>query len=401
MRRVRRGPAATYRRDFSAVSGSVREGGERQGMRSLRLLATTSLAVLALGVGPALDAARGGLRAALQTPAGWRTELVDGAGTVGWYASLALDSRGREGLAYYDVTHGAIKFASRAGGTWSAETVEAAPEGIGHYCSLAFDPHDNPAISYYDARDLCLRFATRSNGVWAIETVDGAGNAAAMRDELARAATGGKPPPPAEDIPNVGLYSSLAIDGQGRPHISYQDVTNADLKVAVRRDGAWLAEGGDAHGEGGGQTSLKIDPAGNASVAYYDLQDGALRFASEWNGHWSVETVDASGDVGAYASLSLDARGEPHISYLDAGRRTLRYATRRSGVWLLERVDARDRAAGNSSLALDRAGRPVIGYAGLGRGSFHVVSAGVQFEGRPDANAAGVGATLSAPPPPE
>src|ERR1044071_2086076 len=376
MRRVRRGPAATYRRDFSAVSGSVREGGERQGMRSLRLLATTSLAVLALGVGPALDATSQTRptgfvdqpAASLEGRSDYTSLVLDVHDRVhvGWYASLALDSRGREGLAYYDVTPGAIKFASRAGGTWSAETVEAAPEGIGHYCSLAFDPHDNPAISYYDARDLCLRFATRSNGVWAIETVDGAGNAAAMRDELARAANGGKTPPPAEDIPNVGLYSSLAIDGQGRPHISYQDVTNADLKVAVRRDGAWLAEVVDAHGEVGEHTSLKLDAAGNASVAYYDLQDGALRFASEWNGHWSVETVDASGDVGAYASLSLDARGEPHTSYRDAGRRPPRSPPRRSGVWLLERVDARDRAAGNSSLALDRAGRPVIGYAGLG-----------------------------------
>src|ERR1051325_7793923 len=159
MRRVRRGPAATYRRDFSAVSGSVREGGERQGMRSLRLLATTSLAVLALGVGPALDAtsqtrptgfvdqpaaslegrsdytslvldvhdrvhvawfdaSRGVLRAALQTPAGWRPGWGGGAGPVGWCPSLARDARAQEGLAFYDGTQGAIKFGSRAGGTW-------------------------------------------------------------------------------------------------------------------------------------------------------------------------------------------------------------------------------------------------------------------------------------------
>jgi hypothetical protein len=345
----------------------------------------TSLALDAAGRARVawFDPTRGALAYAVQAPAGWRSEVVDASGRVGWYASLALDSHGHEAIAYYDVTHGALKFASRDGGAWTTVTVEASDDGVGHYCSLAFDPQDEPAISYYDAHELSLKLARRSHGAWSIETVDGAGNADAMQAVVESAAAAGPAPDPGEDVPNVGLYSSLAFDRQGRAFISYQDVANADLKVAFQQDGAWRLEVVDAEGDVGEHTSLKLDAGGNPSVAYYDLQNGALKFAERHAGAWHTEAVDATGDVGAYASLALGTKGEPSISYQDASHQALRFAARHDGMWMVETVDARGRTGRNTSLALDRAGNPVIAYTVAARGAFRLISASVLFAGRP------------------
>ena len=69
---------------------------------------------------------------------------------------------------------------------------------------------------------------------------------------------------------DVGVYTSIALDSNNYPHISYSDNTNSNLKYA------------------------------------------------KWNGtSWNVQTVDSAGNVGWHTSIALDNNNYPHISYYD------------------------------------------------------------------------------------
>jgi hypothetical protein len=62
-------------------------------------------------------------------------------------------------------------------------------------------------------------------GTWNITTVDSAGN--------------------------VGLYTSIALDGNGYPHISYYDSTHEYLKYAYKDASGWHTEVVDSTGSVG------------------------------------------------------------------------------------------------------------------------------------------------------
>ncbi len=53
-----------------------------------------------------------------------------------------------------------------------------------------------------------------------------------------------------------------------------------------------------AAGDVGYFTSLALDTQGDPRVSYYDATNGDLKYASESGGGWTLETVDAAGDVG-------------------------------------------------------------------------------------------------------
>jgi hypothetical protein len=63
--------------------------------------------------------------------------------------------------------------------------------------------------------------------------------------------------------PDVGMYTSVAVDQQNEPEVSYQDVDNGSLKFAAKFGGTWQMHTVDA-GTG------KIDPTtGGSIVGYY------------------------------------------------------------------------------------------------------------------------------------
>jgi hypothetical protein len=164
---------------------------------------------------------------------------------------------------------------------------------------------------------------------------------------------------------NTGYSSSITMDAQGNPHVTYFELTNANLKYARRVGGVWTKELADASANSvGSDNSLELDANGNPQVSYYDGTVGDLKFAWKSGGVWNREVADASANVvGRYSSLELDGLGNPHVSYFDQTTADLKYAWKSGGAWTIQTADGSANNVGqHCSLALDAAGNPHITY---------------------------------------
>jgi hypothetical protein len=291
------------------------------------------------------DGSRGALKYALLYGTSWRIQVVDRAGR--WGTSLVLDGAGWPHISYRDEVNRRLKYAYYGGTEWLTGTVAAGAVlgDVGYWNDLALDGAGRPHISYRDLVNRSLEYAHYDGTAWQVETVDGGGG------------TGG----------DVGSCTSLALDGAGRPHISYYDQGQADLKYAHFDGATWQIETVDAGGLNGdgdvGQyTSLALDGAGRPHISYLDADEADLKYAFRDATGWHVETVDREGRVGRWTSLALDSSGRPHISYWDGTNGDLKYAYHDGVDWQVEVVDSEGIMGEYTSLALDGAGRPHISY---------------------------------------
>ncbi len=236
---------------------------------------------------------------------------------------------------------------------YSSETVDAYREDIervGEYSSITLDASGNPRIAYYkyinDTHGV-LRYAYYNGQGWHIEDVDG--NSPGSEDD------------------NVGRYTSIKVDAQGNPHISYYDVTNGNLMYAVWRAGTWQITTVDGYisatDDVGQFTSLALYN-GLPRIAYYDVAKGDLKYASYDGTKWTKTVVDSTGDVGRFASLALDpSTGLPRIAYYDSTNKDLKYAAYDGSAWNISTVASTGDVGQYCSLALDSdTGYPRIAY---------------------------------------
>jgi hypothetical protein len=186
---------------------------------------------------------------------------IDTVGNVGQYTSLAVVN-GNPAISYFDLTNFDLKYvrATDANGTaWGAPIGVDTAGNVGEYTSLEV-VNGSPAISYHDSSNGDLKYvrATNANGTaWGVPIgVDTAGNvgwqtslevvngnpaityhAASISDLKYVRATDASGTTwgvslSVDSSPGVvGFYSSLIVVN-GNPAISYQDVSNADLKYA-------------------------------------------------------------------------------------------------------------------------------------------------------------------------
>ncbi len=170
---------------------------------------------------------------------------------------------------------------------------------------------------------------------------------------------------------DAGYASSLALDANGYPHISYgrlfQDPDDViSYLMYARWDGVrWHRE---VVGNSVSDTALAVDAAGEPQIAFSNGAGTQLMYAG-WNGQaWQVQTVDSLPfpQTLALGALRLDSNGFPHIVYNTFSNSSpapelLKYAHWDGAAWQIQTVDTG--LVYDSALALDAAGVPHVGYA--------------------------------------
>ena len=324
----------------------------------------------------------------------WTTEVVETAGSVGQYTSVAIDGKGD---VYASYNAGALAVAKRGpGGVWSKVVPDATSA---QYTSMEVEPDGTWHVLYYDPSDDDLRYASSglrgygppevvsyagSAGQYTSVAVDGEGTAhVAYSDstnsslKYARRAQGVFFHTQV-DMPNtVGTDSGIAVGSDGVVHFAYRDSSNTALRYARLKGGVFTSEEVDNSASVGQYASIALAPDNTVHIAYYDASADNLKHAHGTAGSWVIETRDTAGNTGTYPSIKVDAKGAVHIAFRYESGGDLRYITNKSGVWTAyEEPDTQNNTGTFASLVVDQDQFATIAYKNDTTDDLKVVSNG-------------------------
>ena len=236
---------------------------------------------------------------------GWSTEVVDESTfRTGDFLDMVL-VRGRPVLVYYDSVNGDLMLARKDEGEWSIRAVDSQGD-VGSYVSLDVAADGNLHMAYYDGSHGALKYAyTLTDGTIMREQVAGypkeSTDSVAEESEL-----------PANSTRDVGRWTSIQAQPlQGgdprvaQPRIIYQDVTGSQLWLAERSDEGWETSLVDDRGFVGSDTAFLWLTPDNMVVSYFDATNLDLKLARYANRTWSRQTLLSEGSVGMYNSLAV------------------------------------------------------------------------------------------------
>lgn len=150
---------------------------------------------------------------------------------------------------------------------------------------------------------------------WSIETVDGGESA------------------------STGRHTSIVVDSYGNPHISYLNLTGADLMYATKSGGQWEIEALDTDTVGW-WTSIALDANGNPHISYVDHKNGYLKYATKTPASPpTIDIVDQPYNTWE-TSIAIDKTGRPHIAYIAVpsigADEIVKYAVKDGNTWRIE-----------------------------------------------------------------
>ncbi len=259
----------------------------------------------------------GDLKHAFYQDGTWKTEIIDNYGTIFRDSSVKIDKNGHIHVSYYLRFQPSGPFALDLvyalfdGTKWQSTVIDTVND-TGKWNSLALDSMERPHISYVSQTFGDLRYAFFDNGSWKKEQIEEVSGSIYQ-----------------------GYFNSIVVDKNDIVHISFLNNTSHTLKYARGNYGAWKIEIVDTVPSVGGSfgsypepsyTSVAVDQNSNPFISYYDSKNGDLRLAYKKDGRWTTTIVDSSGHVGGFSSLRINRQGLPVISYHDATNKSLRLA---------------------------------------------------------------------------
>ena len=242
---------------------------------------------------------------------------------------------------------------------------------VGQYTSITIGWDGLPVISYYDGTNGDLKVlrcghASCNESVFpnTITTVDSTGF--------------------------VGQYTSIAIGTDSFPVISYQDITNVNLKVLRCGNTTCFPPASntittvDNTAAVGYYTSIAIGTDNFPVVSYYDGTNDDLKVLHCGNAACTasntITTVDSTGDVGQYSSITIGTDGLPIISYYNTTNTDLKVlhcgnaACTASNT--ITTVDSTGNVGVYTSIAIGTDNFPVISYRDMSGSDLKVLHCG-------------------------
>ena len=278
----------------------------------------------------------------------WEVSVIDDNGAK---PSLALAPDGTPHIAFLlEAQPGFVKHAVLDASGWDITTVDTGY--LYGPLDVQVDSRGVPHIAWHNHDTEDAAYAKLVDGEWQVSQIKHPGH--------------------------DGWDTNLAIDSQGRPHVTGIDPvqfgSQSGVEHAVFDGQSWTVEsisGGPQPYEFG--TFVVVDSQDRPHVVWFDDNDKDLKYSVKNGDSWETSTVDSQGDVGRYASMALDSQGNPAISYYEASGNSSGYiklARWNGNAWDVQRIDRLDNvftgffgARKNSSLVLDGDDNPIVVYS--------------------------------------
>lgn len=267
-------------------------------------------------------------------PSGWRHGVAAPGDDVGRWTSMVAGPGNTLYVAYYDVTHGALKLAIGMPGAWHIHTVDDTGDA-GRYSSIVLTASGAPAISYLGLEADAATGVVTSGVRFAIAS--SAMPAAAADWTITRIASAASPCRP--NLCGTGQRCMMTGEcvmpsGTCTPACSSaQACVAGTCTAALVQD--YVEDLIPAHGL---HTQLAVTSTGFALV-YYDRVEGNL-YGVEATGttFGTPFLIDGygradpnTGDTGIGASLFIDRNDLWHVTYVDGAEEALHYARVQGG----------------------------------------------------------------------